>query len=128
MIFAKKKNLDIDVKITINGVALTQVHEIKFLGVVLTDDLKWRKHSDKVVNKISKIVGILRRISHILDADKLKLLYHTLLEPHLIYCCSVWSSPYRTGNLDWILSCRKLLLELSLTHLIYLIRILYSAP
>ena len=115
----QKKYLDIDINITIDGVPLTQVHEIKFLGVVLTDDLKWRKHADMVVNKISKIVGILYRINHILDLDKLKLLYHTLLEPHMTYCCSVWSSPHRTGNLDRILKLQKAAVRI-ITHSSYL--------
>ena len=107
MVFTRKMFSDTDVNITINGVSLNRVHEIKFLGVVFSDDLKWKKHVDMVVNKVSKIVGILYRVGHILDADKLKLLYHTLLEPHLTYCCSVWSSPHKTGNLDRILRLQK---------------------
>src|SRR6218665_3608692 len=39
--------------------------------------------------------------------DKLKQLYSTLLKPYITYCCSVWSSPYKNGNLDRILKLQK---------------------
>src|SRR5688572_29463344 len=82
--------------------------EFHSLGpVILAEKLKWNKHVDMITNKVSKVVGILRKVGHLLHADKLKLLYHTLLEPHINYCCVVWASPYRTCNLDRTLKLQK---------------------
>src|SRR6218665_3797070 len=93
--------------ITINGVALQRVRETKFLGVIISDDLKWKKQVDLVVQRVSKVVGILYRTCHVLDKDILKLLYSTLLEPYITYCCTVWSSPYKNGNLDRLFKLQK---------------------
>src|SRR6218665_232612 len=60
-----------------------------------------------VVQKTSKVLGILYRVSHILDKDRLKLLYFTLFEPYIAYCGTVWSSPHKNGNLDRILRLQK---------------------
>ena len=95
MIFSKRKFPIVTELITINGVPLQRVRETKFLGIVISDDLKWKKQVDVVVQKVSKIVGILYRTSHVLDKDRLKLLFSTLLQPYITYCCSVWSSPYK---------------------------------
>jgi len=40
-------------------------------------------------------------------SDSLKLLYHTLLEPYLTYCCVIWASPHETHGLDHILKLQK---------------------
>jgi len=74
----------LSLKYALNGVSLQRVRETKFLGVVISDDLKWKKQVDVVVQKVSKIVGILSRTCYILDKDRLKLLYSTLLEPYII--------------------------------------------
>jgi len=68
-----------------------------------------------VVQKTSKVLGILYRVSHILDKDRLKLLYCTLFEPYIVYCGTVWSSPHKNGNLDRILRLQKRAVELLLT-------------
>src|SRR6218665_2446539 len=60
-----------------------------------------------VVQKTSKVLGILYRVSHILDKDRLKLLYFALFEPYIAYCGTVWSSPRKNGNLDRILRLQK---------------------
>src|SRR6218665_3390646 len=59
-----------------------------------------------VVQKTSKVLGILYRASHLLDKDRLKLLYCTLFEPYIAYCGTVWSSN-KNGNLDRILRLQK---------------------
>src|SRR6218665_2315342 len=60
-----------------------------------------------VVQKTSKVIGILYRVSHILDKNRLKLLYCTLFEPYIAYCGTVWSSPHKNDNLDRILRLQK---------------------
>src|SRR6218665_164217 len=107
MIFSKKKLLNTNFTISLGGDHLNRVTETKFLIRSLTEDLKWGKQIDTVVKKISKVVGILYRVSHILYTDKLKMLYCALLEPYITYCCSVWGSPYKNGNLDRILIVQK---------------------
>jgi len=55
-----RKNCSFDnVTVTLNGVALTRVRETKFLGIILTDELRWKKQVDMVVQKTSKVLGIL---------------------------------------------------------------------
>ena len=107
MIFGNKKKYDVGYEISINNVKLPCVHETKFLGVIINDRLKWNNHIDMIETKISKVVGILRRASSVLVSDSLKLLYHTLLEPYLTYCCVIWASPHETHGLDHILKLQK---------------------
>src|SRR6218665_4011500 len=114
MIFSRKKYSFDNVTITLNGVALTRVREAKFLGIILTEDLRWKKQVDMVVQKTSKVLGILYRVSHILDKDRLKLLYCTLFEPYIAYCGTVWSS-HKNGNMDRILRLQKRAIRI-ITH------------
>lgn len=58
MIFGNKVTLDSDFDICVNDVHLPCVCETKFLGVIITENLKWNKHVDMVTNKVSKVVGI----------------------------------------------------------------------
>ena len=53
----RQKRLCYDFDISINGVALTQVSETLFLGVVLNDCLSWKSHISLVAHKISKSIG-----------------------------------------------------------------------
>jgi len=112
MIFSKRKFPISTEMITCNGVALQRVRETTFLGVVISDNLKWKKQVDVVAQKVSNIVGILYRTCHVLDKDRLKLLYIT-------YCCSVWSSPYKNGNLDRLFKLQKAVVHL-ISHSSYL--------
>ena len=107
MIFGNRKKYDAGYEISINNVKLPCVHETKFLGVIINDRLKWNNHIDMIETKISKVVGILRRASYVLALDSLKLLYHTLLEPYLTYCCIVWASPHEMPGLDRKLKLQK---------------------
>jgi len=129
MIFSKRKFPIATEMITINGVALQRVRETKFLRVVISDDLKWKKQVDVVVQKVSKIVGVLYRTCHVLDKDRLKLLYSTLLEPYITHIVALYGR-HRTKMvvLTGYLSSKKRLYVLSLTLLTWHILIHYLAP
>ena len=49
-----------DSSIHIDGTVVEKVEHFKFLGVHITDKLKWSTHTDSVVKKALKKFGILR--------------------------------------------------------------------
>ena len=50
----------------INNTNLEKIEQFQFLGLTLDSNLNWKKHSDNVTNKCSRIIGILNRIKHML--------------------------------------------------------------
>jgi len=51
------------------------VNSTQFLGVFFHDELKWNVHINRVVNNISRGLGILDRVRNIVPFDVLKMLY-----------------------------------------------------
>ncbi|MCP4489865.1 MAG: reverse transcriptase family protein, partial [Gammaproteobacteria bacterium] len=74
----------------INGKVIPQVTEIKFLGVILDENLSWIPHIEYLVKKLKISVGELSRIRHVVPETLYASLYHTLFESHLSYGISVW--------------------------------------
>ena len=77
-------------QIYMNGTIIKQVSEIKFLGVILDENLSWMPHIDYLVKKLRSCVGTLSRIRHVVPKNLYINLYHTLFESHLTYGISVW--------------------------------------
>jgi hypothetical protein len=105
IIFANKKCQDIN--ILINNVSISRQYDTKFLGIILTYNLNWSKHIDIVVNKISKCLGIISKVRHLLPLHITRILYLTLIEPYINYCNLVWCLPVKTGHLDKIFRIQK---------------------
>jgi hypothetical protein len=80
----------------IDNVDIPQVSSSKFLGVYIDQHLKWTTHINEVAKKISKNIGIIRRISYLLPLNVLKNLYFTLIYPYINYCNLIWTSTYDT--------------------------------
>jgi hypothetical protein len=94
LIFGNKKISDL--QILINNEMITRVHETKFLGVIIQSNLKWDSHISLIKNKISKSIGIMNKAKDLLSTQHLKILYQSLVEPYLNYCCIIWGSPNKT--------------------------------
>ena len=84
-----------DVSISINGENISRVFVTKFLGVLIQANLKWNEHISLLANKLSKTIGVLNKVKYILNTTHLKLLYHSLIEPYLNYCCIIWANPQK---------------------------------
>ena len=109
IIFCKKRK--INTNIFIGRTPLERLQNTKFLGVVLSHDLSWNKHIDVVLNKISKNIGIIAKVRHLLPLSHTCILYRTLVEPYLNYCNLVWASQHKRGNLETILKVSKKVLS-----------------
>ena len=53
-------------------------------------NLKWKKHTDKISNKCSKITGVLNRLKLLFPQEIKCLLYNSLIVPHNNYCITAW--------------------------------------
>jgi hypothetical protein len=78
--------------IYIDGIEIECVDSFDFLGITLDKHLNWNSHVNKIANKISKTAGILNKLKHILPLEILKIIYTSLITPHLNYGILIWSS------------------------------------
>lgn len=85
-----------DLEIELNQAKIERKKAIKYLGVTVDEDLKWTNHVNNVSKVISRNIGIMARARFYLTASQLKLLYNTLVLPHLNYCAAVWGNNYMT--------------------------------
>ena len=84
--------LNCSLLITLGGKVISQKDHSKLLGVIVDNQLKWSDHILSVEKKISKINGILFRLSKFLNSNTLKTIYNSLIYPHLQYGILAWGN------------------------------------
>ena len=50
---------------SINAVEIENVNRFKFLSIFINNHLTWSTHIGMVANKLSKVIGILKRIRYV---------------------------------------------------------------
>ena len=63
----------------IDDVQINRVNNTKFLGVIINSTLIWDDHIKIIRGKISKSIGIIKKIRKNLPTTILIMLYHTLV-------------------------------------------------
>ena len=81
--------LDVGCDLLLNGVKLKRLTEVRFLGVVLRDNLSFASHIKCVANKVSKYVSIPYKVRNNLTVSSLKSIFHSIVYLNIIYCISV---------------------------------------
>ena len=76
----------------INGITIEYVKQFNFLGIVLDEHMTWSPHINKVACKISRTIYTLTRLKKFLPLSILKMLYNSLILPHLSYGILTWGS------------------------------------
>ena len=91
MIFHYRQRGDIpSLDTNLNNVNIERVHTFDFLGLTLSETLDWSHHIDKISNKISKVLGIMSRIKRFTSSAILRMIYNSLILPHLYYATLAW--------------------------------------
>ena len=68
------KSNQFSTRLTLNGKTLETVKEIKLLGTILTDNLKWEKNIKFLVKRAYARMELLRKISNFTSSGKDKIL------------------------------------------------------
>ena len=63
----------------------------KDLGVLFDRKLSFRQHIGCTVKKVNRMIGLTRRTFHYMDQEVFRLLFTSLMRPHMDYADCIWS-------------------------------------
>ena len=84
---------------SLNNTILQQVSSIPYLGVQISDDLKWNTHIDSITKRASSTLGFVRRNLRSCPEHCRRTAYTSLIRPSLEYAASVWD-PHTQTEID----------------------------
>ena len=87
--------------LTLSGTELSRVDQVRFLGVIIDNELTWEQHIEQLRTKLSSSIAVIKRIMKYIPKSEYKKLYDSLFKSHLSYCISSWGgvSPYKLAKL-----------------------------
>lgn len=96
--YNQKKLASVEIpEIKMNGIPISRVHQFDFLGITLDENLNWNLHISKISGKILRVLGLMTKLKRTLPQHILKMMYDSLISPHLNYGISIWG--YNSGRI-----------------------------
>ena len=89
---------------------LHKTKTIKYLGIVIDENIKWDKHIENVNGKIRKLIYRFFQIRNVVPFHILKMLYTALAESLMRYGISIWGGAFMT-NIEMLNITQKYLLK-----------------
>jgi hypothetical protein len=80
------------------GKVLTKVTNFKFLGLHIDNHFNWRRHIEWILLKLSAACYTIRKLSHVLNTDVLKIVYFTNFHSVIEYCVTFWGNSSNIGH------------------------------
>ena len=82
--FLQEKNEETHPSVFYNNIELSRTDSQKHLGLVLDNNLNFKKHTKNKLNKTYFGVGKIKRLRGILSRDSLVTVYKSFIRPHWI--------------------------------------------
>ena len=90
MQLTRKHSKKIQASYTLEGAVLENVVSIKYLGVTITNDLRWNTHISNICTKANRTLGFLRRTLFSCRQNVKEAASKSMVHPILEYGSSVW--------------------------------------
>ena len=87
---SKTRNANFNIRM--GEVALRRVTSVKYLGVILDENISWTEQMIYLSKKLSCSAGIFSKLRYYLNKDVLTRVYHSLFNSHLQYAILCWGS------------------------------------
>jgi hypothetical protein len=79
-----------------NDQVLSEQHVIKFLGLHLDGTLSWKTHLNHLLSKLGSVRFIMRKLSHVLNIESLRIVYFAHFQSLILYGLIFWGTPANT--------------------------------
>ena len=84
-----------------NNTQLSTTNEFNFLGTTITSTVSWKVHCSNICKKLSRIIGILKRLQNSVPTYVLLSIYNSMFVPYLYHSILLWGHcPYRIPALQ----------------------------
>ena len=93
VIHVTQRKTPFQTKYNLHGCFLESVPSAKYLGVTISEDLKWTDHINAISKNANQTLGFLKRNIRVHNRGKKSTAFKTLVRPQLEYASTVWS-PY----------------------------------
>ena len=96
MLFSRKQSTKHQTKsaIPINSRVITKVDKVKFLGIIIDENLSWKEHTKLISLKLGKWLFALKRLKPHAPTNTLLKVYHALIRSHLNYRNILWGNAF----------------------------------
>ena len=84
-----------DIENDIN-IPLENKEYVKYLGILIDQNLSWKNHIDNISTKISRHIGLIARLRHFVPFNTLLTIYRSLILPYQTYGLPVWGQACKT--------------------------------
>ena len=88
-----RKHKPLKTSYSMKGELISIVQDNKYLGVTISNDLRWSKHCNKIAAKARSTLGIVRRSLHSANKEIKAKAFQALVRPQLEYASEAWN-PY----------------------------------
>jgi len=82
----------LELELKLNGITIENSDSINYLGIVLQNDLKWNKTIIKKTKTLTKLKYLFKHLSFYIDAERLLMLYKSLVISNLAYGIELYGS------------------------------------
>ena len=103
----KSKTMTKHLNFRISGQKIKPSNQVKYLGVILQEDLHWNKYLSNLGKKLSRSIGLLSKIRHYVPKHFLRTIYFSIFNSHLIYACEVWGQNQNSQQFKKLLKLQK---------------------
>ena len=87
---SRSKRVDYNIKIKLDGKLIRFSKCIKYLGLLIDENLSFYNHKENIINKLRKANGALCMIRHYVPFTILRSIYFSLFQPHIHYGLQIW--------------------------------------
>lgn len=86
----KNKTIKKHLNFRLSGQSLKLSKQVTYLGLIIDEHLEWKYHFDHLINKLSRGVGIIRKIRHYVDIKTCISIYYALFDSYVFYSIQAW--------------------------------------
>ena len=88
---SKRKTITKKLNFRISGQNIPISKSVKYLGVMLNENLSWDSHMAYILPKLNRGLGLLSKIRYYVPKFLLRTIYFCLFNSHLIYASQIWA-------------------------------------